>query len=412
MSDVVINEEVSLHTLSSGLRVAHRRCDSPVEYCGVVVNVGSRDETSDCYGLAHFVEHTIFKGTARRRSWHIINRMEAVGGELNAYTTKEETTLYSVFPYGNLNRAVELIADLVTNSQFPANEIDREREVVAEEINSYLDTPSEAVYDDFEDLMFKGSSLGHNILGSLESISSFTPEVCRRYLAENYTAGNMVFFYMGSSSPERVFRCVESHFTSLDRSMKFRNRVEPVVVAPFDVRRDIDSHQAHTVTGARLPGMYSPMRYSISLFSNILGGPGMNSLLNIALRERRGLVYTVEASTTMFTDVGALMIYFGCDPDDLKKCRRWVKRTIDDLAEKPLSVRAIDAAKKQYLGQLAVASENREQMALATGRSVLYHGRVPLAHETRQNILDVTQEDLMQVAQMVASDKYSILTLG
>jgi predicted Zn-dependent peptidase len=407
-----MSDEISLHTLPSGLRVVHRYCNSPVEYCGVAVNVGSRDEAVEHYGLAHFVEHTIFKGTQRRRSWHIINRMEAVGGELNAYTTKEETVLYSVFPHGNLTRAVDLISDLVISSQFPVAEIDREREVVADEINSYLDSPSEAVFDDFEDLIFAGSELGHNILGTTDKIAGFTSQVCRDYLSRHYNAANMVFFYMGSTRCDKVLRSVESHFASLPAADSPCNRIEPVEVTPFDIRRDIDTHQAHTIIGARLPGMYSPMRYPISLLSNILGGPGMNSLLNVALRERRGLVYTVESTTAMFTDAGALMIYFGCDPDDLKKCRKWVMNTIDSLANNKLSPRALDAAKKQYLGQLAVASENRDQMALAIGRSVLYHNRVASPGETRQLITDITADDLLQAAQLIASTNCSTLTLG
>ena len=398
------NNIYSYHTLANGLRIVHRQARSGVEYCGVAVNVGSRDEAIEHYGLAHFVEHTIFKGTSHRRAWHIINRMEAVGGELNAYTTKEETMLFSIFPSGNLNRAIDLIADLVTSSQFPATELDKEREVVADEINSYLDSPSEAVFDDFEDLMFGGSSLGHNILGTTDTIATFTPEVCRNYLARYYTAPNMVFFYMGSERPSKVFKITEKYFGSLSNQLSPINRVIPSNVVTFDIKRDLGNHQCHTIIGSRIEGMYSEQRYPTALFTNIVGGPGMNSLLNISLRERRGLVYTVEASSAMFTDSGAFAIYFGCDHNDLNRCRRLVINQLDTLASKALTSKQIEAAKKQYLGQLIVASENREQAAITTGRSMLYHNHVASSDEVLDSINAITPEQVRQVAESIAKN--------
>lgn len=398
------NNIYTYHTLSNGLRIVHRQSKSSVEYCGVAVNVGSRDEKPEHYGLAHFVEHTIFKGTSHRRSWHIINRMEAVGGELNAYTTKEETMLYSVFPSGNLNRAIDLIADLVTSSQFPAGELDKEREVVADEINSYLDSPSEAVFDDFEDLIFKGSSLGHNILGATDTIATFSSEVCQEYLARYYTAPNMVFFYMGSERPSKVIKTVEKHFNALSNQFAPINRITPSIVEPFDIKRNLENHQCHTIIGAPIEGMYSEQRYPIALLTNIVGGPGMNSLLNISLRERRGLVYTVEASSAIFTDCGAFAVYFGCDHDDLNRCRRLVINQFDTLASKEMSSKQLEAAKKQYLGQLIVASENREQAAITTGRSMLYHNRVALSDEILDRINAITAEQIRLAAESIAKN--------
>ena len=398
------NNIYTYHTLANGLRIVHRHSKSSVEYCGIAVNVGSRDEKPEHFGLAHFVEHTIFKGTSHRRSWHIINRMEAVGGELNAYTTKEETMLYSIFPSGNLNRAIDLIADLVTSSQFPAAELDKEREVVADEINSYLDSPSEAIYDDFEDLIFNGSSLGHNILGNTSTIATFSPEVCQNYLARYYTGPNMVFFYMGSERPTKVFKTVEKHFNALSNQLAPIDRITPTVIESFDIKRNLGNHQCHTIIGAPIEGMYSEHRYPIALLTNIVGGPGMNSLLNISLRERRGLVYTVEASSAMFTDSGAFAVYFGCDHDDLNRCRRLVTNQFEALASKALSSKQIEAAKKQYLGQLIVASENREQAAITTGRSMLYHNRVASADEILDRINAITPEQIRQIAQSIAEN--------
>jgi predicted Zn-dependent peptidase len=390
---------VSYHTLDNGLRVVHLHTRSASSAMfGIFVRTGSRDETEDEFGLAHFVEHTIFKGTVKRSPWHIINRMEAIGGELNAYTTKEETVVYSIFPGGNLDRAAELIADLAANSQFPKRELDKEREVVADEINSYLDTPSEAVYDDFEDLIFAGSSLGHNILGNVEALSTFDSDVCRKYLHTRYVPTNMVAFYSGPLSAARAFNVIAKHFSSLSGN-DFVHRQEVITdVKQFDVTRQIDTHQAHTIIGAKLPGLFSDQRHAIALLTNILGGPGMNSLLNVALRERRGLVYSVEATTTLLTDCGLMTIYFGCDPEDTKKCSDIVYNTLTDIANGSLNDRAIERAKKQYLGQLAIAFENRENTTLNVARATLLRGAAVAPADSIKAIQAINSNDIRQVA--------------
>ena len=265
------------HTLANGLRLVHVRTASPVAWCGLAVNAGSREVGEGRYGLAHFVEHTIFKGTTHRRSWHIINRMESVGGELNAYTTKEHTMVYSVFPAQHLARAVELIADLVKNSTFPHDEIERERDVVLEEADSYRDTPSDAVYDDHEDILWAGSALGHNILGVEEHLRGMGSEQCMDYLKSLYVPDNMAFFVVGPMAPDRVFRLAERHLGSMSCPLHRQPRVAPPEVAPSRHTVELGLHQAHTVVGMRLPSMYSDERYCLSLLNNILGGPGMNS---------------------------------------------------------------------------------------------------------------------------------------
>lgn len=399
-------------TLPSGLRMVYRREDAMVEYCGLAVNAGSRDESQSEFGLAHFVEHTIFKGTERRRAWHIINRMEAVGGELNAYTTKEETMVYSVFPTGNLSRAAELIFDLAANSLFPDTELDKEREVVADEINSYLDTPSEAVFDDFEDLIFAESQLGHNILGSADTVAKLTSADCRRYLRRYYTPGNMVFFYSGPTPRAVVERLAARLSAMLPATDGERTpRVAPPVVEPFVASHGVGSHQAHTVIGARIPGMYDIDRQTLALLTNILGGPGMNSLLNVSLRERRGLVYSVDASTTIFTDAGLFTIYFGCDPEDNDRCVKLTLREMSRLAETPMSERALTKAKKQFLGQLTVGSENREQLALGSARATLYYGHALTPSQVYDRVMQVTPDRLLTLAQTIAATP-SILTLS
>lgn len=407
------NEEYNYFTTLEGLRCVHRhRPGASVEYCGVAVNAGSRDECKAEEGLAHFVEHTIFKGTERRRSVHIINRMESCGGELNAFTTKESTVVYSIFPAGNFDRATDLIADLVMNSRFPAEEIDREREVVLDEVASYLDMPSEAVYDDFEDLLFAGSALGHNILGTRETVRSFTPEVCRGFLSRFYTAPNMAFFYLGPADVEKVRRIVSRRFAFLSVSAPALNRVALAEVPVFEQVRTLEGgHQAHTVAGCRLPGLHSELNPAIQMLVNHIGGPGMNSLLNVQLREKRGLVYSVEASSARFTDCGMLTIYMGCDREDLSRCRRIVETTMRRVAENGVTPARLSAMKRQYLGQLAVAGDNCENLAIGMGRRILHFPTVLTDARVRELVEEITPDDIAQAAALMSPERLSWLTL-
>lgn len=400
--------------LPSGHRLLHlHNRGSKVEYFGVAVKAGSRNDPAGLEGLAHFVEHTIFKGTTRRTSHHIINRMEAVGGELNAYTTKEDTFVYTAFPSGNLARAVDLTADLVTNSIFPTKEIDKEREVIAEEIDSYLDSPAEAVFDEFDELLFKDTRLGHNILGTPDTINAISTDECRGFLKEFYRPDNMVVFYSGPASPDRVRRLVEKNFIdTIAGSHTTDPAGVPVEFSSFHIRRDNDNHQAHNVMGAPLPSLFSPDRYAIALLNNIIGGPGMNSRLNVALRERRGLVYSTDSAATLYSDCGALTIYFGCSPDRVDQCVSLIGRELKDLRDNALTPRSLAAAKRQYLGQITVASASLEQTVLSAARSCLYRGNVTTLGETAAAINAVTAEDLLRAAAFADPDRMSLLTLG
>lgn len=384
-------------TLGGGLRLVHLHDPHTcAAIFGICVGAGSADEEPGRTGLAHFVEHTIFKGTARRSSWHIINRMEAVGGELNAYTTKEATVVYSVFPAGALGRAVELIADLALNSRFPDKELDKEREVVIDEINSYLDTPSEAVFDDFEDLFYAGTGLGHNILGTPESVAGLGGADCRAFLGRWYRAGNTVVFYSGPASADKVAAAVSRWFAALNAEPVERLAETPGDVPRFDIVRSLPIHQSHVVAGAAVPGLDSDGRYAAAMLANILGGPGMNSLLNVELRERRGLVYTVEASTTFFRRRGLLNIYFGCDGEDRRRCLDICRRVLESLADPAggMTQSRLDRARKQYLGQLTLAGENRENRILAAARSVLVRGSVTTDAEVTAALAAVTPADI------------------
>ena len=401
---------IHYHTLANGLRLVHVSMPTQVAWCGLAINAGSRDEQEGHYGLAHFVEHTIFKGTKHRRAWHILNRMERVGGELNAYTTKEGTMLYSVFPGEHLPRAVDLLADLVQWSVFPQEELDRERDVVLEEAASYRDTPSDAVYDDFEDLLFADSELGHNILGRKEDLERLSSDDCMRYLKTLYVPANMAFFSVGPAHPDRVFRLAEKAFGAMSHALPPRHRSVPSSVAPFNKVIQIGTHQAHTIVGARVPDMSHHLRYALMLLNNILGGPGMNSLLNVELRERRGYVYTVESTLTLLSDCGWMEIYLGCDSRDVKSSLRVIDRITARLGQELLPERRLEAYKKQYCGQLVVAADSSEFMAMRAGRGLLYHGTVATVAQTIERIQAVTPDDIARAASYLSRDALSSLT--
>lgn len=413
MSRILKQQDIlySTFVLPGGMKVICRQLNSHAEYFGVAVNAGSRDENREEWGLAHFVEHTIFKGTHKRRSGHIINRMEAVGGELNAFTSKEETYVYSIFPGGNLSRAAELISDLILNSVFPAHEIDKERAVVEDEIDACLDTPADSVFDDFEDLFFAGSQLGHNILGNSATLRTLGPAECRSWLDRNYTAGRCTVFYVGPEQPAKVLRLIERYFSAIPAG-DAPLRIVPEIVAPFRIRREAPSHQANTVVGARIGSLYSHDRFAMGLLVNILGGPGMNSRLNVALRERRGLVYSVEASVAQFTDCGLFTVYYGCDPEDNDRCLSLVLRELERASREPMTERALNAAKKQYLGQLLVASENTEQSGMNAARAMMYRGVAPSAGEISRAVMALTPGDILAAASLLVPEKCSSLTLG
>ena len=398
------------HTLPNGLRMVHVRTGSPVAWCGLAVNAGSRDDGEGRYGLAHFVEHTIFKGTTHRRSWHIINRMESIGGELNAYTTKEHTMVYSVFPAQHLARAVELIADLVKCSTFPHDEIERERDVVLEEADSYRDTPSDAVYDDVEDILFAGSALGHNILGIEEHLRQLGSEQCMEYLKSLYVPDNMAFFVVGPMAPGRAFRLAEHHLGGMDCPLHRSPREVPVVNAPSRHTVELGLHQAHTVVGARVPGMYSDERFALSLLSNILGGPGMNSRLTARLREKAGLVYTADSYIYMYPDVGVWEVYFGCDKADVNRCLHLVRHELKRFVDERLTPARLKAAKSQFIGQIGIGEANLEGLALTYGKTLAHYDTLHNPALLRERIAALSAAELQAAAaELFAPEQISTL---
>lgn len=400
------------YQLSNGLRVAARQSDGNVSYIGVAVNAGSRDEPADREGLAHFVEHTIFKGTRSRRSWHISNRMESVGGELNAYTSKEETLVFTNAPAGHEERAIELLADIIGRSTFPEAELAKERDVVIEEIHSYLDSPADSVYDQFEELIYEDSPLAHNILGTPDSVDTLRSEDCRRFLDTRYTPDNMVLYADTPASPDKIHRLLEKHFGPLCHATEMPQRITPPTPKSFSETRRRDGHQAHTILGCRIFGRSDPRRHALFLLNNYLGGPCMNSRLNQEIRERRGLAYTVDSNVALLSDCGTLCIYYGSDIDKADKCEAIVRREIDRLAQHTLSDRLFHRIREQYCGQLLVSTDIRESMARSMAKSILYYGEIHDADHTARCVREVTPAQLREIAELVASTSLNRLTLA
>ena len=386
------------HTLSNGLRIIHAQNLSAVAYCGYAIDAGTRDEAENEQGMAHFVEHLIFKGTQKRHSWHILNRMEHVGGDLNAYTNKEETVVYSAFLVEHFPRAVELLTDIVFHSTYPQAEIDKEVEVIIDEIQSYEDTPSELIFDDFEELVFPNHPLGRNILGKPELLRQFKSEDALRFTNRYYRPDQMVFFVQGNVDFKRVVRLLEKAVSDIPATVTERNRIKPELYIPQNKTIHRDTHQAHVMIGCRSYETHDKKRTALYLLNNILGGPGMNSRLNVALRERSGLVYNVEANLTSYTDTGIFSIYFGTDQEDVKRCIRLVHKELKRLREKPLSSSQLATAQKQIIGQIGVATDNFENNALNMAKTYLHYNKYEEPQEVYKRIQSLTPQDLWEVA--------------
>ena len=390
----------STFTLPCGLRILHSPSPTPVAYCGFVVDCGTRDEQEQESGMAHYLEHLLFKGTRHRRAWHILNRMEAVGGDLNAFTNKEETVIYAAFMSEHFRRAAELLTDIVFQSTFPQREMDREVEVVCDEIESYNDTPSEQIFDDFEDLVFHGHPLGRNILGHPSSLRSYRTEHVMRFYQRYYQPQNMIFFLRG----DIPFQQVVSELDCLLSRLQFpqwqrEERTSPPPYQPLRQRQQRGTHQAHVMLGTRSYPAGNPHRTPLYLLNNMLGGPGMNSRLNVSLRERRGLVYTVESNLSSYTDTGVFSIYFGCDAHDVDHCLELCHRELQQFAQEPLTPAQLRAAQKQIKGQIGVSCDNFENTIIDTAKAYLHYGVVETVSDIFQRIDALTPQVIQETAQ-------------
>ena len=434
------------YTLDNGLRIIHLPSDSKVVYCGYQINAGTRNEEPGEEGLAHFCEHVTFKGTERRKAWHILNCLESVGGDLNAYTNKEGTVYYSAILKEHIARAVDLLSDIVFHSVYPQAEIDKEVEVICDEIESYNDSPAELIYDEFENILFKGSPLGHNILGTAEQVRAFKTEDALRFTQMLYRPDNAIFFAYGDIDFKKLVKLLQraladdksvgklaeeklpqiSQITQIswnENSIAEEKSVSSVKsVGPKNypsVRDEIagktivmqkNTHQAHVMIGTRAYDVNDDRRMPLYLLNNMLGGPGMNAKLNLALREHNGLVYTVESTMVSYGDTGTWSIYFGCDEHDVKRCLRLVRKELDKFMQKPLSEAQLKAAKKQIKGQIGVACDNRENFALDFGKSFLHYGWEKNVDRLYEQVDEITAAQIQAVAQELF-DKDRLTTL-
>jgi len=388
-------------TLPNGIRCIHRRVKSAAVHCALTIGSGSRDELTAEYGVAHLAEHCLFKGTSRRRAYHINCRLENLGGELNAFTTKEETVIHATTLKGDFSKAVELIGDIVFNSRFPQAEVAREKEVVLEEIASFRETPSEQIFDDFEELIFAGSPLAHNILGTKSSVRRLSRESIAGFISRTYNTDRMVFSSVGNIPKEQFRRVAERYFGGVGASPRTFQRTKPTAVAPFSETRRKGAGQAHCVMGTPACDLYDPRRLSLSLLVNTLGGPAANSILNLALRERNALTYAVEAGYTPFCDTGLATIYFATEKNNLERCIELVNKELDAIRTRGLTPRQLSMAKRQFAGQLALSLESNENYNLSMGKSVLAYGVVDALPQIVERVRRITAEELTDVAREV-----------
>lgn len=387
-------------TLANGLRIIHLPSQSKVVYCGIGINAGARQEALGEDGLAHFCEHTTFKGTQQRSAIQILNSLESVGGDLNAFTNKEDTVFYAAILKDHLNRAVDLLCDIVFCSVYPEEEIRHEVDVICDEIESYNDSPAELIYDEFENMIFQNHPLGHNILGTRERVLSFTSEDARRFTQRNYRPSNAIFFAYGDVDfprmVKRLERCMEQ---IVERNVRLD--IQPASSFPQSITTTAsqEHHQAHVMLGSRAYSYDDERRLPLYLLNNLLGGPGMNARLNLSLREKNGLVYTVESAMASYSDTGCWSVYFGCDHHDVKRCLRLVHRELDKVMQHPLTERQLTAAKRQLKGQIAIACDNREQFALDIAKNYLHYGRERDINELLERIDAITASQIQEVAQ-------------
>ena len=452
------------YTLDNGLRIIHLPSDSQVVYCGYQINAGTRNEKPGEEGLAHFCEHVTFKGTERRKAWHILNCLESVGGDLNAYTNKEGTVYYSAILKEHIARAVDLLSDIVFHSVYPQAEIDKEVEVICDEIESYNDSPAELIYDEFENILFKGSPLGHNILGTAEQVRAFKTEDALRFTRKLYRPDNAIFFAYGDIDFKKLVKLIQKALGECPKgrelacsadcksaetpteeriaeetptgetpteemeagdanhkvqSSKFKVQSKEVQSSKLNVQSKVagqtivmqkNTHQAHVMIGTRAYDVNDDRRMPLYLLNNMLGGPGMNAKLNLALREHNGLVYTVESTMVSYGDTGTWSIYFGCDEHDVKRCLRLVRKELDKFMQKPLSDAQLKAAKKQIKGQIGVACDNRENFALDFGKSFLHYGWEKNVDRLYEQVDEITATQIQAVAQELF-DKDRLTTL-
>lgn len=393
------------HTLPNGIRIVHHQVDSPVGHCGLIINTGSRDEKEYEHGMAHFIEHIIFKGTQKRKTWHILSRLDDVGGELNAYTSKEETAIYASFLIQDFERALELLHDITFHSVFPEKEMKKEKEVIIDEINSYKDNPAELILDDFEELVFNDGPMGHNILGTAETIKKFSRDDILKFIRNNYHTDQMVLCMVGNMTPGKFLKAADKYFGTEEPS--FRKTIRPATpqYKPATSRKELDTFQSHIAIGNIAYDLEDPKRLGLSLLNNLLGGPGMNSRLNMALREKNGIAYNIESIYTPYFGTGVFSIYFGTDSQNIDRSLRIARRELARLRNHKLGQMQLHKARRQLKGQITISSENRENLMLNIGKSYLLYNKVDSLEDIYRKIDNLSAADLQDIANEIFDEK-------
>ncbi len=402
--------KIDTHQLKNGIRLIHQQIESPAAHFGIIINTGSRDELPEEQGIAHFIEHVIFKGTKKRKAYHILSRIEDVGGELNAYTTKEETAVYATFLNEHYARSMELISDIILNSNFPKKEIEKEKEVVIEEINSYKDSPSELIFDEFDELLFDGHPIARNILGTPDHVKSFKRDNIIQFLKRNYHTEEMVLSSVGNMPLKKIVSLAEKYFSDIPENHRKQSRLLFNHYQAGMLSVEKDTFQSHCVIGNIAYNAQSDKRMGMVLLNNILGGQSMNSRLNMALREKNGIAYNVESNYTAFSDTGQFNVYFGTDRENLDRAIRLVNKEFRLLKNKTMGTLQLSKAKKQLIGQIAISSENRDDLMLTLGKSFLLYNKVDSLPAIYKKIEAISSSQIMNIANEVFDEK-SISTL-
>ena len=387
-----------IHTLNNGMRLAHVNTADTVAHLGIIVNAGSRDEKAREHGLAHFTEHMFFKGTKKRKSFHIFSRIEDAGGELNAYTNKEETAIHTSFLKDDYERAIELLSDIILNSTFPEKELQKEKDVIIEEINSYLDSPAELIFDEFDEQIFSDISIGRSILGTPETIKSFTQNDVFQFIVKNYIASEMVMFSVGNIGNSHIIKLFEKYFGCYSSAGSREREKTEQTYKPSTIVKQKETFQNHCILGDRAYSIKHENRLGMYLLNNILGGHCLNSRLNLALRERNGLAYSVESNYVPYSDTGFFSIYFATDKKYHEKCLSVIFKEINKLRDSKLGILQLSRAKKQLKGHVARGFENRENMAINMGKSLLVFDEISGIDEICSKIDAITASQLLEIA--------------
>src|SRR5476651_387443 len=388
--------DYQVHALPNGIRLLFKHSASTITHCCFMVNAGARDEKPGKDGLAHFIEHLLFKETERRSTNQILNRLELVGADLNAYTTKEYTCLHASLLKQHLERAMDLFEDLIFHSTFPEDELQKERGVILDEIASYLDQPEEAIQDDFEGLLFKGHPIGNNILGTPESVNALGKVDINTFISHNYNTAEMVFGVFGDYDFNKLIKLFSKYFEGIKPNNAQKSRIPPRGNQPETLTVKKAISQTHCVIGNRAYPSNHPQRYGLLLLNNLLGGMGMSNRLNLEIREKYGIAYTIESSYTSLTDTGIFSIYFGTDAEKAEKALRLVHKELKKLRDQKLGSLQMQQAKQKFIGQIALAEENRMGLIISMAKSLLDFDHIDSLDQIFAKINAVTAEQLME----------------